>query len=275
MTFFSFCKLRVFMIKLKNDETLEDLRLKGLRMIQKRNGFRFGEDSVLLANYVSSFYKITCGSGMKIADMGCNCGSISLLLSGKFPNSNITGIEIDRVSLDVFKRNIKLNNLSHRIDTLLTDWERITKFCKPGTYDCVVSNPPYHPPDEKSKNTDYALREEPSTMESLMKAAHYLLKPKGFCFFVYKTNRLPDVIFRMKSAGLEPKRIRTVHPFEDKASKAFLVAGQKDVKSGGFILQSPLIVYKSKNEYTKETRAIYGNSPKLSEEELYENITRE
>ena len=34
-------------------ETLEDLQLGGLQLIQKKNGFRFGMDSVLLANGTS------------------------------------------------------------------------------------------------------------------------------------------------------------------------------------------------------------------------------
>ena len=34
-----------------NDETIEDLQLDGLQLIQKKNAFRFGMDSVLLAHF--------------------------------------------------------------------------------------------------------------------------------------------------------------------------------------------------------------------------------
>ena len=36
---------------LQEDETLEDLQLKGLKLLQKKKGFRFGMDSVLLADF--------------------------------------------------------------------------------------------------------------------------------------------------------------------------------------------------------------------------------
>ena len=37
---------------LKEGESLEDLQLSGLSIIQKKDGFRFGIDAVLLSNYV-------------------------------------------------------------------------------------------------------------------------------------------------------------------------------------------------------------------------------
>jgi len=42
---------------LADDETLEDLQRDGLRLIQKINGFRFGEDSVFLAAFASDLVK--------------------------------------------------------------------------------------------------------------------------------------------------------------------------------------------------------------------------
>ena len=37
-----------------DDETLEDLQCGGLKLIQKRNGFRFGTDAVLLADFAKN-----------------------------------------------------------------------------------------------------------------------------------------------------------------------------------------------------------------------------
>ena len=36
---------------LREGETIEDLQLGGLRLLQKKDGFRFGMDSVLLASF--------------------------------------------------------------------------------------------------------------------------------------------------------------------------------------------------------------------------------
>lgn len=36
---------------IKDDETLDDLQLNGIHLIQKKKAFRFGIDAVLLANF--------------------------------------------------------------------------------------------------------------------------------------------------------------------------------------------------------------------------------
>ena len=45
-----FGRIQVSII-LKEDETIEDLQLEGLRLIQKKDSFRFGMDSVILAHF--------------------------------------------------------------------------------------------------------------------------------------------------------------------------------------------------------------------------------
>ncbi len=37
---------------IKEDETLDDLQLKGIHVIQKKQAFRFGIDAILLANFL-------------------------------------------------------------------------------------------------------------------------------------------------------------------------------------------------------------------------------
>ena len=47
-----------------HDETLEDLQINGLYILQKKNTFRFGMDAVLLSNFVSA------GKGSKVLILG-------------------------------------------------------------------------------------------------------------------------------------------------------------------------------------------------------------
>ena len=131
------------MILLKKDETLEDLQLNNIRMIQKKNGFRFGEDSVLLANYISEYYAKTKNASKNIIDLGCNFGSITLLLSQKLSFAKFTGVEITQDAFDAFNRNILLNNISDRVKAINSDWNRLGEIYKGGEFDCVISNPPY------------------------------------------------------------------------------------------------------------------------------------
>jgi tRNA1(Val) A37 N6-methylase TrmN6 len=59
----------------------------------------------------------------------------------------------------------------------------------------------------------------------------------------------------MRSAGLEPKRLRTVHAFSDAEASLVLVEAVKAGRKGIDILP-PLIIYDSAKNYTAELNAI-------------------
>ena len=40
-------------VNINNDESIDDLQLNGLRLIQKEKGFRFGVDAVLLSHFAN------------------------------------------------------------------------------------------------------------------------------------------------------------------------------------------------------------------------------
>ena len=61
----------------KDDETLDDLQLNGIHIIQKKEGFRFGVDAVLLAN----FAKIK--KGASVIDLCSGTGIIPFIIKGK------------------------------------------------------------------------------------------------------------------------------------------------------------------------------------------------
>jgi tRNA1Val (adenine37-N6)-methyltransferase len=64
-------------IMLKENETIDDLQYKGLRIIQKKDGFRFGLDAVLLANFADVKKNDT------VIDLGSGTGIIPILIAGK------------------------------------------------------------------------------------------------------------------------------------------------------------------------------------------------
>jgi tRNA1Val (adenine37-N6)-methyltransferase len=292
------------MIPLFSNETIEDLQLHGLRMIQGKDLFRFGEDSVLLVHFVSESLQKSNMARRSVVDLGCNCGSISLLLSAKLPNSLLTGVEITPKASEIFKRNIELNHLQERISCVESDWNHLEGLLPCGQADIVVSNPPYRVPVAKQKagtgatssikedagdawydrdsgnagevpDLRIAREEIHSSLDQLLAVSAGLLKDGGKAFFVYRANRLVDVLEGMRKHRLEPRSLRMVHPFADREPKAFLVTGQKSSKPGGFIIQRPLILFDRPGHYTEEVTAMYGKYPPLTQEELYSDINRQ
>ena len=71
---------------LREDETLEELQPFGLKLLQKKEGFRFGMDSVLLADFAG------IRTDDLVADFGTGSGVLPLLLSasGFFRSLHLT-----------------------------------------------------------------------------------------------------------------------------------------------------------------------------------------
>jgi tRNA1(Val) A37 N6-methylase TrmN6 len=84
-----------------------------------------------------------------------------------------------------------------------------------------------------------------------------LLKNKGRYFLVFHANRSAELISLLRERGLEPKRLRSVHPFQNKPASLVLIEAIK-TKGVGLEILSPLIVHEKSGRYTKEMQEIYG-----------------
>ena len=92
-------------IELKENERIDDLEYKGLKIIQNKEGFCFGIDSVLLSDFAKNIKKDSV-----VVDIGTGTGIISILLSKKAEIKKIYGIEIQEEVADMAKRSVKLND---------------------------------------------------------------------------------------------------------------------------------------------------------------------
>ena len=102
-------------MQLKDSERIDDLQLKGLKIIQDTNGFCFGIDAVLLAN----FTKIK--KDAKVVDLGTGTGIIPILIAGKSEAKKIIGVEIQEDVYEMATRSIKLNGLEERVEIINED----------------------------------------------------------------------------------------------------------------------------------------------------------
>ena len=89
-----------------------------------------------------------------------------------------------------------------------------------------------------------------------LRISRQLLKNKGKLFLVHRTFRLSEILCQLSKDGLEPKRIRFVHPYIDKEPNIFLLEAVKGGKSR-MTVEPPLIVYQKEGKYTEEIYKIY------------------
>jgi tRNA1Val (adenine37-N6)-methyltransferase len=237
----------------REDETLDVLFEGKLELFQGRSGYRFSLDALLLAHFM------TCRQGEKIADLGTGNGVIALILAYLHPSLSITGVEIQLGMIDRACRNVQMNGLKERVTISQADVRNIQENFSPESFAAVVCNPPYRrtTSGRVSPNVErkIARHEIAAGLADFLRAAAYLLPIKGRIAMVYPALRLVDLIQSMRSANLEPKRLRMVHSFADTKASLVLVEGVKGGRSGSEAL-SPLIVYKKGKQYTTEVEAM-------------------
>ena len=93
--------------------------------------------------------------------------------------------------------------------------------------------------------------------EDVCKAAAQLLRFGGRLCLCQRPERLADVLCAMRSAGIEPKRLRFVAKHADTEPWLFLVEGKKGAKP--FMRVEPVLAVEEKTGgFTKEVLMAYG-----------------
>ncbi|NPA58133.1 MAG: tRNA1(Val) (adenine(37)-N6)-methyltransferase [Aquificae bacterium] len=240
-------------IKPKENESIDRFIRGKLQVIQSRNGYRFNVDSVFLADFVK-----LPDRPASLIDLGTGNGIILLLLSLKYKNLKLYGVELQESLFSQAWRNLQLNKVKGQV--FKGDIREIKRIFRPETFDYVVFNPPYHPPPEGIKTDEKALGryEIEGSLKDFVKAASYLLKPKGRLFFVYPATRLSQAVNLLTEKNLQPKRYRFVHPTLGEKATHFLLEAVKGGKAGGETVEKPLVVYDNpdKKKYTEEVEFI-------------------
>ena len=240
---------------IKPGERVDDLQRSGLKILQDPGRFCFGMDAVLLSGFV------TVKRGEKVTDLCTGTGIIPLLLSAKTEAAELTGIEIQPEMADMARRSVEMNGLSGRVRIFCGDLREPGAAGARESRDVVTCNPPYMRAGSGIRNPEdhlaLARHEVTCTLADAVKETARLLRNGGRTAWVYRPNRLAELITCFREHHLEPKRLKFVHPFLNREANMVLVEA---VKGGGSFLktEAPLIVFQENGEYMPEIREIYG-----------------
>ena len=127
----------------KPHERIDDLQLKGMKIIQDPKGFCFGIDAVLL----SHFTKVNDDD--TIVEFGTGTGIIPLLLAGKYNFKKLYTFEVQPEVADMAKRSILMNGLENRIEVVVDNLKSAMAYQTHSSVDVVVTNPPYMRSEER------------------------------------------------------------------------------------------------------------------------------
>lgn len=242
-------------MKLKEKERIDDLEYKGLKIIQKEDGFCFGIDAVLLSDFAKEIR-----NNSEVLDLGTGTGILSILLSAKTNLKKIYGIEIQEEVAEMARRSVELNHLEEKIEIINKNIKELKEKFEKNSFDAIVTNPPYKKINtgkaNEAENKYIARHEVTANLEDFIKISFDLLKDKGSFYMVHRPERLAEMIYLLKQNKLEPKKIRFVHSNIEQEPKLILIKAVKNAKEF-LTVEKPLFIYDKQGNYTEEILEIY------------------
>ena len=147
----------------------------------------------------------------RILDLCCGSGCIACALGHELPASKLVAVDISASALEVCRKNLAANRLSSRCITLQADATAAPPLSI-GTFDLIVSNPPYIASDEiielESSVRDYepiwALdggKDGLRFYKGILKYWKSLLRPGGFILFEVGEDQAAAVKDMVLAAG--------------------------------------------------------------------------
>lgn len=238
----------------RQDETLDGLFRGRLRILQKRSGYRFSMDPVLLVYFAGKL------RGRKVIDLGTGCGLIPMILASRGDVPQALGLELQEELVEMARRSVQLNGLGDKVTILQGDFRRVRQIFPAQSFENVFSNPPYHDPAQgrRSPQPEKALsrHEQEGSIQELVEAARYLLSTKGRLWLTYSPSRLGPLLRALEAGGFAPRRLRFVHGRVELPARMCLLEAVRGGK-GEMRVEPPLILYKQGRQYTRELEEAY------------------
>ena len=193
----------------------------GPYQLEQRPGvFPLGSDTLALGRFAM------VRKGWRVCDLGTGSGVMLLLLAARESQLELFGLDQDPAAAALAQDNLRHNNLEGEIWT--GSWSQ-TPF-PPGSFDMVVSNPPYYATGSgKDGGPERMEREE---LDALCRAAARLLRNGGRFSLSFPTQRMVDLLEAMRRWDLEPKRLKLLSHTPTKPPYALLAEGVRQGRPG-------------------------------------------
>ncbi len=226
----------------------------GFRFLFDDGLFQPGTDSFLLG----SFPRLR--RGLRVCDLGAGTGLLGLLLLAREPSLQVTNVELQEAAVDLARQNAALNGLTDRVINLQADLREKDQLPPAGSFDLVVSNPPYFEvgrgAEARCSERRIARTDHTCTLPQLCTAASLLLHHGGAFCLIFRAERMAELFACLQGCALEPKRLRLVQNTAQSAPKLLLLEARKGGKPGLSVLP-PLLLRREDGGESQDLAQIY------------------
>ena len=239
------------MKKINGEEiTLDYFYKNRVKVLQKKNGYRFSVDSPILADFIPDL-------NGNILEIGTGSGIISFLLLYSGKAKNIKAVEIQKDLCTLAKESSEHNGFADNFELFCGDFNEI--YNNFSETDTIFTNPPYLKTGSGKLSTNIEIRtakfETDLTLEKLLRSSKNILSERGDIFLILPFFRFEELIDLAKHhVGLYVNKVRKIFSFSYRKPERFLV--QLSNYRGNFEELTSLVIYDSPGIYTKEMDSV-------------------
>ena len=188
---------------------------------QERCAMKVGTDGVLLGAWAQG--------GRRILDIGTGTGLIALMMAQRYPEAQVTAIDIDGQACCQARDNVADSPFARRVQVVHSTLQQFASgedACGAGAYDSIVSNPPYFVDSLKNPDSRRAMARHTDTLPvaQLMSGARTLLAPGGTFSIIVPTDGAGRFVAEASLNGLLLARRCDVCTTPRKAPRRTLLA---------------------------------------------------
>ena len=224
--------------------THDHLLNEAVKITQPVDGYRVGTDAVLLAAAIST------ASG-RVLDLGAGVGGVSLCLAHRHNELQITAVEKHADLAALAQENGEVNGVANRLRVLTTDIRELPSVVA-GSFDHVVSNPPYHNSHgTRPRNADRALAHmgDDTEMVDWVRAAVWAAKPRAKITFICRADRVPELISLFEQNGAGEAVLFPLWPRHSSPAGRVILQVRRDVEGPGAVLPG-LVLHRDDGGFT-------------------------
>ena len=219
---------------------------KQFTVLDDRCAMKIGTDGVVLgvvANHANP---------AKILDIGTGSGIVALMLAQRFPDSNVTAIEIEPEAFSQACENIKESPFE--ISCFHESFQDYT-LRDELKFDLIVANPPFFDGTSKSpyEARNMARHDDYLKLKEIFSGAEKLLEQGGRLVVVWPVEREDELNERLSESSLNLVEVYDILPTVNHKPVRLIVSLMPENKSGEETTRTQIILENGEGDYRKFT----------------------